>query len=85
MSLGGGGGEIPKGGRAGRARSLGIWPGGEIPRDLVPGGKITGGAKSLGHRFEKEGPRRMATRGVWDKQNKRAFPIFAFSFVSKEK
>ena len=26
------GGEIPKGGRAGRARSLGIWPrGGEIP------------------------------------------------------
>ena len=38
MSLGGGrGGEIPKGGRAGRARSLGIWPrgarlqGGEIP------------------------------------------------------
>ena len=43
MSLGGGGGEIPKGGRAGRARSLGIWPGGEIPRDLVPGGKITGG------------------------------------------
>ena len=40
MSLGGGGGgEIPKGGRAGRARSLGIWPqGGEIPRDLAPGG-----------------------------------------------
>ena len=44
MSLGGGGGEIPKGGRAGRARSLGIWPrGGEIPRDLAPGGEITGG------------------------------------------
>ena len=37
---GGGGGEIPKGGRAGRARSLGIWPaGGEIPRDLAPGGR----------------------------------------------
>ena len=31
---GGGGGEIPKGGRAGRARSLGIWPRGD---------KITGG------------------------------------------
>ena len=31
---GGGGGEIPKGGRAGRARSLGIWP---------RGGEITGG------------------------------------------
>ena len=31
MSLGEGG-EIPKGGRAGRARFLGIWPwGGEIP------------------------------------------------------
>ena len=38
----GGGGEIPKGGRAGRARSLGIW---------LRGGDITGrGAKSLGHR-----------------------------------
>ena len=35
--VGRGGGEIPKGGRAGRTRSLGIWPrgarsrGGEIP------------------------------------------------------
>ena len=39
MSLGGRGGEIPKGGRAGRARFLGIWPGGgEIPRGLAPGG-----------------------------------------------
>ena len=39
MSLAGGGrGEIPKGGRAGRARFLGIWPwGGEIPRVLAPG------------------------------------------------
>ena len=46
MSLGGGGGEIPKGGRAGRARSLGIWPTGgvKIPGDLAPGGgEITGG------------------------------------------
>ena len=45
MSLGGGGREIPKRGRAGRARSQGIWPrgGGEIPRDLAPGGEITGG------------------------------------------
>ena len=34
---GGGGGEIPKGGRAGRARSLGIWP---------RGGEITGGGRS---------------------------------------
>ena len=34
---GGGGGEIPKGGRAGRAKSLGITDGGG------------GGAKSLGH------------------------------------
>ena len=51
---GGGGVEIPKGGRAGSARSLGIWPrgGGEIPRDLAPGGgRYHGGAKSLGHRF----------------------------------
>ena len=40
MSLGGGS-EIPKGGRAGRARSLGIWP-----RE----GRDHGGAKSLGHR-----------------------------------
>ena len=40
MSLGGGGGEIPKGGCAGRVRSLGIWPGGgEISRDLAPGGR----------------------------------------------
>ena len=39
---GGGGGEIPKGGRAGKARFLGIWPGGEIPRDLGPGGEIPG-------------------------------------------
>ena len=41
----GGGGEIPKGGgRAGRARPLGIWPRGrEIPRDLARGGgEITG-------------------------------------------
>ena len=42
MSLGGGGGggasEIPKEGRAGRARSLGIWPGG---RDHG-GGEIPG-------------------------------------------
>ena len=37
---GGGVGEIPKGGRAGRARSLGIWPRGARSR----------GAKSLGHR-----------------------------------
>ena len=40
MSLGGGGGgEIPKGGRAGRARSLGIWPrgGGEITGGEIPG------------------------------------------------
>ena len=37
MSLGGGGGcEIPKGERAGRARSLGIWPGGARSR----GGEI---------------------------------------------
>ena len=44
MSLGGGGGEIPKGARAGRARSLGIWPRGrEIPRDLAPGGRVHGG------------------------------------------
>ena len=43
-----GGGEIPKGGRAGRARSLGIWPrGGEIPRDLAPGGEITGGGGEI--------------------------------------
>ena len=35
MSLGGGGTKIPKGGCAGRVRSLGVWPGGgaEIPRD----------------------------------------------------
>ena len=33
---GGGGGEIPKGGRAGRARSQGIWPGG---RDHGGGGR----------------------------------------------
>ena len=32
MLLGGGGGEIPKGGRAGRARSLGIWPRGAKSR-----------------------------------------------------
>ena len=37
----GGGGEIPKGGRAGRARLAG--GGGEIPRDLARGGEITGG------------------------------------------
>ena len=36
----GGGGEILKGGRAGRARSLGFWPRGASSR----------GAKSLGHR-----------------------------------
>ena len=36
---GGGGGKIPKGGRAG---------GGEIPRDLAPrGGEITGGAREI--------------------------------------
>ena len=35
---GGGVGEIPKGGRAGRARSLGIWPrGGEITGGEIPG------------------------------------------------
>ena len=58
MSLGGGGrGEIPKGGRAGRARFLGIWPwGGEVPRVLAPGRARSrcergGGAKSLGHRL----------------------------------
>ena len=46
MSLGGGG-EIPKGGRAGRARSLGIWPqGGEIPRDLAPEGRDHGGGRN---------------------------------------
>ena len=38
MSLGRGGGEIPKGGRAGRARFPGIWPGG---RDHG-GGEIPG-------------------------------------------
>ena len=42
MSLGGGGegegGKIPKRGRAGRARSLGIWPGGARSR----GGEIAG-------------------------------------------
>ena len=38
MLLGGGGGEIPKGGRAGRARFLGIWPGGgEITGGQIPG------------------------------------------------
>ena len=50
MSFGGGeggGGEISEGGRAGRARFLGIWPRGEIPRDLAPGGRDHGGAKSL--------------------------------------
>ena len=33
--------EIPKEGRAGRARSLGTWHGGggEIPRDLFPGAR----------------------------------------------
>ena len=42
-----GGGEIHKGGRAGRARSLGIWPrGGEIPRELAP--ERGGGAISRG-------------------------------------
>ena len=37
MSLGGGG-EIPKEGRAGRAKSLGIWPrgGGEVTRGRNP-------------------------------------------------
>ena len=49
------GGEIPKGGRAGRARSLGIWPEGVKSLGIWPqGGEITGGgggrAKSLGHR-----------------------------------
>ena len=54
MSLGkGGGGEIPKGRRLRRARSLEIWPrgggGGDIPWGFGPGGsEITGGAKSLG-------------------------------------
>ena len=43
MSLGGGRDEIPKGGRAGRARSLGIWPRGA---EITEGG---GAAKSLGH------------------------------------
>ena len=54
MSLGegGGGGEIPKGGCAGRARSLGIWPpGGRDPWGFGPGGRDHGGAKSLGHRI----------------------------------
>ena len=37
---GGGGSEIPKGGRAGRARSLGIWPPGG--RDHGGGGEIPG-------------------------------------------
>ena len=42
MSLGGGG-QIPKGGRAGRARSPGIWPRGvKFLWDLAPGGEITG-------------------------------------------
>ena len=39
----GGGGEFPKGGHAGRAKSLGIWPGGGV------GGARSQGAKSLGH------------------------------------
>ena len=51
MSLGGEGGEIPKGGRAGRARFLGIWPrGGEIPRDLAPGGARSRGGEITGGR-----------------------------------
>ena len=50
MSLGRGG-EIPKGGCAGRARSLGIWPGGQDPQGFGPGGRDHGGgAKSLEHR-----------------------------------
>ena len=66
VSLGGEGGEIPKGGRAGRARSLGIWPPGGArslgiwPRGGArslgiwpPGGRDHGGgAKSLGHRVK---------------------------------
>ena len=53
MSLGGV--EIPKGGHAGRVRFQVIWPrGGEVPRDLAPGGRNHGGggAKSLGHRVK---------------------------------
>ena len=67
MSLGGEGGEIPKGGRAGRGEiPRDLAPrGGEIPRDLAPGGgeipgdlapggarSRGGGAKSLGHRVK---------------------------------
>ena len=47
----GGGGEIPKGGRAGRSRSLGIWPRGGGARSLgiwPRGGDITGGGEILG-------------------------------------
>ena len=50
---GGGGGEIPKGGRAERSRSLGIWPrgGGKRSLGIWPWGRLRsrGGAKSLGH------------------------------------
>ena len=50
MSLGGD--EITKGGRAGRAGFLEIWPWeGEIPWDLTPGARSRGEAKSLGHRI----------------------------------
>ena len=63
MSLGGGG-EIPKGGRAGRARSLGFLApegGGEIPRDLAPGGQIPrdlapGGRNPRDTGFQKNDP-----------------------------
>ena len=42
------GGEIPKGGRAGRARSLGIWPGGARSLGIWPGrGEITGGGGEI--------------------------------------
>ena len=44
-----GGDEITKGGRAGGARFLEIWPWeGEIPWDLTPGGEITGGGEIPG-------------------------------------
>ena len=42
--VGRGWGEIPKGGRAGRARSLGLWPrGGRSQGIWPPGGRVHGG------------------------------------------
>ena len=55
MSLGGGGGtRSVKGGAQGGRDHQRFGPGGdEIPRDLAPGGRDHGGAKSLGHRKHK--------------------------------